>query len=196
MLSSSPSLRLFCLVLVFWICLPGPQARSQEVADKRLCPKCNSTGKIPNPEMTEALLAMEGKVKICSHIHELDKKGRGLSWVPCERCRNPSLEKAAQEEFEAIVAEREEWIQARRERVDQCLNPRRELLHMQTEHFIIAWNIPKITTAEKKTYKIHEALHLYAERMEAFYADFLRILEMFDHLAGQYRVHRTVQKRQ
>jgi hypothetical protein len=172
------SFRTFTLpFLLFLLLFPCPEAFAQ---DKKLCPKCKSTGKIPNPFLTEAIIALEENVEYCSHVFDADKTGRGLPWFPCERCRNPSLEKKAREEFDQLVADREAWIQSRRDAVDRVVEPRRELLHLQTKHFTIAWNIPRITTADKKKYKMHEALHLYAQRMEDFYADFLRTLDIKD----------------
>jgi hypothetical protein len=38
----------------------------------------------------------------------------------------------------------------------------------QTTHFLIIWNIPRITTPDKKNYDAHAAAHSYARRMEAF----------------------------
>jgi len=161
-------------LLVLLIFFLTDVSMAQEGKD-RLCPKCDSTGKIENPFMTEEMKALEKEVVFCSYVIEQDKEGHGIEWFPCERCRNPELEKKARGEFEALKKERVRWLERFRE-TDELLKPRRKLIHLETEHFVIAWNIPKIKTADKKTYNCHEALHLYAKRMEEFYADFLKFL--------------------
>lgn len=166
-------LRLLFLFPLILILLPG-EATLQE-KDPTLCPKCKTTGKIENKYFTSRLLDMESRVLHCSWIMQNDKKGNGVSWLPCRRCRNPGLEEAARAELAKIIARNEKWL-ARRRDVDERLKTK--LLHVETEHFIIAWSIPKIVTSAKKTYKSHEALHLYADRLEAFYTDFMTFFKI------------------
>ena len=159
------------------IILSGTPFLKTAAQSKRLCPKCKSTGKIANPFYTEAIERLEKNVRFCSYCFEKDTEGHGLPWLPCKRCRNPDLAAIAKVEFDRRVAERAEWLEKRRSEID-FLNPREKPLILETEHFIIFWNIPKIVTREKKIYKKHEALHLYADRMEAFYADFQKTLDI------------------
>lgn len=151
------------------------KAPAQDKASKRRCSKCDTTGRIANPYVTEHMAEIEKKVKFCSYVFEQDKKGRGLPWIPCERCRNPDLEKAARKQFDEEVKALENWMDERKQ-ATAFLKTRNRLYHLETEHFIIAWNITKIVTADRKTYKCHDAMHLYAERMEEFYSDFLDTL--------------------
>jgi len=138
-----------------------------------LCPRCKTTGKIPNKYMTPALVKLEENVLHCSYVYERDKKGHGVPWLPCQRCRCPELALAAEKEYEIILAAEKKWVERRRHDVEQKLGLKSKLLHLETQHFIIAWDIPKIVTKDKKVYKMHAALHLYAERMEAFYREFM-----------------------
>jgi hypothetical protein len=172
--------RLGLAVLLVCACLlPALQetAFSQEKKSKRLCPKCQSTGKIPNPFMTEKMLDLEKDVLFCSYVIEEDKTGRGIPWLPCKRCRNPDLEEAARKAFEKLLPQKMKWLEERKENA-AFLKTRTPLLHLETEHFILTWNVPKITTADRKTYKCHEAMHLYATRLETFYADFMKTLDL------------------
>ncbi len=136
------------------------------------CSKCKTTGQLENKYLTPSLAALEEKVIHCSYVFEKDKKGRGNAWYPCERCRNPELAETARRKFDAMIAKKEKWLERRRAK-DAFLGT--DLLYVETEHFVIAWDIPKIVTKEKKTYRMHEALHLYAERLETFYSDFMNL---------------------
>jgi len=145
----------------------------------KLCHKCNSTGRIENPFMTESMKELEKDVLFCSYPLEKDKKGYGVDFIPCERCRNPDLAKKFKVKFDAIVKERLKWLEERKNNVS-FLKPRRQLLFVETKHFSMTWNVPKIVTADRKTYRIHEAMHLYANRLEKFYRDFQSFFEIDD----------------
>jgi hypothetical protein len=167
------------LAAVLFIFGWGDAAFPQTGVKGKLCSKCKTTGKIENPFMTEKLLALEESVLFCSYIFEEDRHGHGLPWLPCDRCKNKELEKEARNAVAKRVAEVEHWLKGRREAC-AFLKTRNELLHLETEHFVIAWNIGKIVTREKKVYKTHEALHLYAQRLEDFYSEFLTRLGIKD----------------
>jgi hypothetical protein len=154
--------------LVFFFLLP-PLLSAQDYDGPR-CAKCKTTGRLENKYCTPAIAAMEEKVLHCSYVFEKDKKGHGHPWLPCLRCRSPELAAAAQRDFDEIMGRRKKWL-TRRRQVDEMLKT--DLLHLETEHFVIAWDIPKIVTKNKKVYRCHEALHLYAERMEEYYRDFM-----------------------
>jgi len=158
------------LLIVFVFSLTFHDTTRAQDADGPRCSKCKTTGKVENKYLTPALAALEAKVVHCSYIFEQDKKGHGNAWYPCERCRNPALAEAARRQFDAIVAKKTKWLERRRQK-DSFLNTK--LLYVETDHFVIAWDIPKIVTKEKKTYRMHEAMHLYAERLETFYNDFM-----------------------
>jgi hypothetical protein len=169
--STAPFLFLV-LALAF---IHGPGAAQN---DKKLrCAKCGTTGKIANKFLTPEMAGMEEKVIHCSYVLEKDRKGRGLPWIPCARCRVPELAEAAKLEFDKIVAQKEKWLERRRQ-IDELVGT--DLLHLETEHFIIAWDIPKIVTRDKKSYKMHAAMHLYADRMESFYGEFMSFFGIED----------------
>lgn len=156
-------------------------------SDRARCPLCKNTGRLVNP-VYEQYSHLEEGVKFCSWIMEKDKKGWGIPWLPCEKCRNPSVKAKAMAEFEKLVAERKAWLEARRE-IDKFLRVRKPLLHIETEHFIWAWSIPKFSvdswdpkknTKVSKTYRDHNGLHLYADRMEDFYSQYQDVHKVTD----------------
>lgn len=169
----------FALALVL-AAAPAPSARIESQDDDDpgpRCSRCKTTGKVENSFLTPSLAEMEKKVVYCSYVFQKDNKGRGLPWYPCARCRNPELGEAAKRQFDSIVAEKEKWL-ARRIEADSFLDA--DLIYVETDHFVIAWDIPKIVTKDKKAYKMHEGLHLYAERMETFYSDFMSFFGIED----------------
>ncbi len=144
----------------------------EEITDPTMCAYCKTTGKLVNP-FYETYGHLEDEVKFCSWAIEKDKEGCGLPWTPCWRCKNEQLKARAIAEFEKLVKEKKEWLVKRRE-VDAFLKPRKPLLHLETEHFVWTWNIPKLTF-KKRAYREHEALHLFAGLMEQFYAEFQKV---------------------
>lgn len=158
--------------------LAPPVLAPAALSDPTLCPHCKSTGKVPNKYYEEHGAIEEG-VLYCSHAIEEDKTGRGLPWIPCPRCRNKEAQAKAQAEFDAKVKVIEDWL-AERRKVDKDVGARKPLLHLQTEHFVWAWNIPRFKGKDKKIYNMHKGLHLYAKRMEDFYRDWQRVHKVTD----------------
>jgi len=143
-----------------------------------LCPHCKTTGKLPNP-FYEKVHDLEENVLYCSYCIEKDKNGLGLPWLVCKRCRNKALKAKAQVEFDAKAAELKAWL-AERRKIDAKLDVDEPLLHLQTKHFVWAWSVPGFKAKDKKYYKPHEGLHLYADRMEKFHSDFQRVHKITD----------------
>jgi len=154
----------------------APIANAQDKG--KLCPYCKTTGKVAN-EFYETYKHLEEKAKYCSFCIEKDKAGRGLPWVPCKRCKNKPLQAKAQAEFALLAKERLDWVAARR-KIDEETKVREPLLHLETEHFLWAWNIPRFKGSDKKSYDMHRGLHLYAERMEKYYDDWQRVHKVTD----------------
>ena len=162
------SFKITCLILLA-VLIAVPFAAGQDKPDKTLCPYCKNTGKLPNP-IYEKGMGPEEHVIYCSYIMEEDEKAMGLPWIVCERCRNEDCKAKAQAEFDKEIAKRKAWL-AERRKIDADLGVNNPLLHLETKHFKWAWNIPKFTFNRKK-YRMHDGLHLYAQRMEDFYKDF------------------------
>jgi hypothetical protein len=155
-----------------------PDAGEKSGITGKRCPYCKTTGRIPNPFWEKHEHGAE-TVLFCSCAAETDKVGRGLPWFPCKRCKNKKLQAAAQAEFDAAVKAQEEWI-AERRAIDKALKVTKPLLHLRTEHFAWAWDIPRFKGSDKKSYDSHAGLHLYADRMERLYRDWQRVHKITD----------------
>jgi hypothetical protein len=163
--------------MTFALLLLSAAAFCQELEDPTKCPYCKTTGKLVNPfyEKNEALLE---QAIYCSWAMEKDKEGLGLPWIPCAKCKNPPLKLKAVKEFDGLAKKRLAWLEERR-KVDETVKAQKPLFHLETEHFVWAWSIPKITW-EKKQYRGHEALYLFAGLMEQFYSDYQRVHQITD----------------
>jgi len=144
-----------------------------------LCGRCDTTGKVPSEVDGRFSVEDEGEFPVlrCSVAIE-DHDTHGLDWEPCPRCKAPSLQAKAEEEYAAKVAELQQWLASRRE-VDEATRTD-DLVHVETEHFVLAWDLDSIRTADKRTYRQHEAAHLYAERFEDQYARFQELFGVTD----------------
>lgn len=161
----------YTIALLLPLALLSLPAGAQDIRSNRsLCPHCKNTGRLPNPAFDSQKL-LEEKVRFCSFTMESDKNGLGNPWLPCVKCRNPDVQAKAEAEFKKVIGVRKEWLAERRE-IDKFLKVKKPLYHLETEHFVWAWDIPKLK-AGRKTYDAHGSLHLYASRMEKFYSDFL-----------------------
>jgi hypothetical protein len=133
-----------------------------------LCSKCKTTGKIENPLFKE-LNKLEGKATCCSYPIEKDPVGHGLPWLPCKDCRNEAAQKAAQDEFKPLFDGRTAWL-ADRHKINQTLDT--ELTHVETKNFLVTMAIERMSVDNKQLNQ-HEIAHLYADRLEKLYQDFL-----------------------
>lgn len=137
-----------------------------------LCGACSTTGKLPlevDPRWNiEQQHGDTWKVLFCADA--IEAADMALPWKPCPRCKTPSVQAAAQAEWDKLSAANATWLAARRKVDEQIACD--DMAHVETTHFVISWNIPSTKTADKKTYKMHEAAHLYAQRMEDYYAKF------------------------
>jgi hypothetical protein len=147
--------------------------KPQPLPGEPLCGFCKTTGRLPlSRDMQFVVEDEEGPswtTDFCSEA--LGDESLGLAWAPCKLCKTPSLKAAAQKEWDERKAKGEEWLKERR-RTDKVVGAEKPVNYVQTTHFMVAWNIPKITTKDKKNYDAHAAAHLYARRLEEFYARF------------------------
>lgn len=167
------------LVALLAALLAGP-ASAHAVEDK-LCPKCDTTGRLSN-ELKPKDAELEGDVLRCSWRITRDPVGRGLPFIPCERCLAPSKAEAVRQEFEPLAAEIDAWMESCRQ-IDDTLRPRKPFIHIETVHFHLVFGLPDVKLDKRRTLRQHEAAHLYAERLEALYTWFQTLLAYDDALA-------------
>jgi hypothetical protein len=166
------------LLAVFALCAPlGAQDAPGPLPGEPRCGWCRTTGTLEvDVHKKWSVEHDEGpgwQVVYCSEAIESDNMA--LDWEPCSRCKTPSLKERATNEYAAIEKRNAEWLTERR-RVDTTVRVgKTPIVHVQTTHFLIAWHVPKISV-KKKTFRAHEAAHLYARELEALYT---RFHEMF-----------------
>jgi hypothetical protein len=88
----------------------------------------------------------------------------GVGFVPCETCNDVEAKKII-DVSRARIAERKVALKS----IDETME--RPLRKAETDHYVIVWEMDKIKV-DKRWIGPHEALHLYAKRMEEFYADY------------------------
>ncbi len=164
-------------ILFASLALLVPVAGAQETGEQ-LCGACKTTGAVP--------LEVEGKFSV-DHEHgetwqvlncadAIEAKDMAMDWKPCPRCKTPSVYEKSKLKWDGIAADKQAWL-AERRKVDDFLDT--DLAHVETTHFVISWNVPKISV-NRKSVKMHHAAHLYARRMEELYATFQELFEIDD----------------
>jgi len=93
-------------VLAFMLLLAGPQG-------DKLCPHCETTGRIPNELKQPKLASLEDAVLRCSWRIRRDPAGRALPFIPCRRCLAPRKQAEAQREFDELAADVDTWMDSR-----------------------------------------------------------------------------------
>lgn len=152
---------------------------SAQQPGEQLCGRCKTTGKVPfevdSDFSVEQQRGSDWEVLFCSLAIESDNMG--LDWAVCPRCKTPSVHDAAQLEWDALAEQKNAWL-AERKRVEKLIDVD-DIVYVETTHFIVTWNIPKVK-ADRKTYRMHDGAHLFAQRLEEYYAD-LRVITGLSH---------------
>ena len=150
-------------------------------AGEQLCGTCKTTGKVAVDVNKKYAVDHEhgedGEWEVLFCADAIESDNMALDWKVCRRCKTPSKKEKAEAEYAAIEKAKLEWLDERR-KVDEQIDS--EMAHVETTHFIVSWNVPKITTSKKKTYRPHDAAHLYARRMEELYAKYKKLTKTED----------------
>ncbi|MCB9897395.1 MAG: hypothetical protein H6825_05280 [Planctomycetes bacterium] len=159
-----------CAALVLWL---ATSASAQHGGRD-----CQTTGKLPYDVSSKYLVDYtpfvdEGKPRTWEVLFwskAIESDNMGIDWIPCKRCVDKDLLASAEAELTALMDARTAWLAERRQ-VDAVVKVDDPLAHVETTHFVVAWNIPKITV-DKKSIRAEDAALLYAMRMEQTYARF------------------------
>ncbi|RKY21550.1 MAG: hypothetical protein DRQ55_04055 [Planctomycetota bacterium] len=148
--------------------------------EERLCGTCQTTGVVDVELSSKQALEQDHgpgwELLFCSEAIESDNMG--LDWMVCPRCKSPSKQAEAQVRWDAIASKNRAWLDERR-RMDGFTRGK-PIVHLETTHFVLAWDVPKLKGSDKKIYRAHEAVHLYARRMEALYHHYQTVLGVVD----------------
>jgi hypothetical protein len=144
--------------------------------DDPLCGGCETSGRVPN-KLALSSVDAEKDVIYCSEAMKKDKVAFGADEVSCLKCRGTSYHNSAKTEIDAEIESRKTWLADRKKQVDDLV--RRECVHIQTRHFHLAFDLPSVKVGQV-TYSKHAAAHLYAERLEALYAEIRDLLQLME----------------
>ena len=163
-------LALFALVIAF---VTAPNGQTQDGPPKPVvCKYCQSTGRTPCGEHPRGECDHEDEVLYCSTVAECALCG-GTGWVLCKECGGATAQ-AALDAKKADVARRKPKLA---EQFDQKMG--RALCKVESQHFVLVFELERIKV-DKKFLNRHEAIHLYAKRLEDLYADYCARLVLTD----------------
>jgi len=137
------------------------------------CPRCADRGEIACAACAKSTCSWGGEGK-ASAIHcsqaAACAKCQGLRSIDCPDCELGPSEASRQARAAA-----QEWS-AQMQAVDAAVEGKP--LHAESAHFRISWNIKQVDAKGGST--PHGGMHVYLDRLEALYADFLRDLSALD----------------
>lgn len=160
--------------IVLWMLACGAAVSAPAFGDDPLCGGCDTTGKTKN-KLAISTMADEAGVVFCSEAMKKDKAACGADEILCTRCKGASYYEDAKRDVESEIERRRAWLEDREKNVDRPVG--REFVHIQTEHFILSFDLPSVKVGTV-VYRTHAAAHLYAERLEKLYADIREIHEL------------------
>ena len=138
------------------------------------CTKCKHTGRLACKEHDKDACAREDGVLYCSEVASC-VACEGTGFLDCPKCENPAVEAAlaAKREGSARAAKRLAWV-------DETWNDGRDsqdtLRKVETEHFVLVWEMEGLKIDRKRRDE-HETMHIYAERLEQLFDDYVRTFQ-------------------
>ena len=157
--------------LLLWLLLtiglaPGIQGKPGK------CKKCQGVGRVECSEHPKAECALEDTVLYCNVFESCPLCG-GAGFVVCPQCRDEAAAKKL-EDSRKRIQERKIALQP----IDDRMG--RPLRKAETAHYVFIWEMDKLKI-DKRWVGPHEALHVYIDRMETFFADYCARLSMTEN---------------
>lgn len=172
------------------VAAPGLAQSAPLAPGDALCGECKTSGRIPF-EVPKAVVELEKECLYCSEVADDKQLNYGLDFMPCPKCKAPSLRDKVKADYDAKVAKGKAWLKGQRE-IDEFLDDPRDLLlmHVKTEHFDLAWAVKKLKVGTVVLDQ-HHAMHLYAQRLEEAYKTYLDQYD-FKHKVDQNGVRHQI----
>ncbi len=151
----------------------GLQAEAPPLAVATDCKHCSNTGEIECTACAKTTCTWGGEGKTAAHFCSLAAECRaclGTRRIACPDCPRGLPAKTAR-----LREEAQAWL-AEMKKIDDCVDGKP--LHAESAHFRITWSIKAID--DKAGATPHGGMHIYLDRLEALYADFLRDLSATD----------------
>ena len=133
------------------------------------CKACGGQNRRDCPEHSKADLKLCREAVYCSICAECKKCG-GTSWIDCQVCSAPEIEKQLEESRVDI----RKWLEERRKSVDTFM--KHPCNHGKSDHVDLVFELKPMKVGLNKL-STHELLHLYLQRIEDARALFLKSLE-------------------
>lgn len=161
-------MRALCSSLAFLVLLLGAsfaESGSSSVLPKLSpatrtpdCSRCKDRGVQPCSNHSKSTAEFEYETEYCSEIADCEEC-KGVGFVDCTKCDDPKAAKWIEAKLLAIASAPPDlkWIEEGIER---------PVLTGQSKHFIVVWDLEKLSGAKKAKGK-HGLMHLYLDRLES-----------------------------
>ena len=122
------------------------------------CSRCKDRGVQPCSKHSKSTAEFEYETEYCSEIADC-KECQGVGFVDCAKCDDPKAAEWIAAKLQTIASAPSdlEWIEEGIER---------PVLTGRSKHFVVAWDLAKLSGAKKAKGK-HGLMHLYLARLES-----------------------------
>ena len=161
-------MRILLLVLLpLWLASFASSAAQQaeKAPAQAMCSFCKNRGALPCDQHSKADLEREQRIEFCT-VAIGCKKCAGTLELDCAKCP------IADARLKRTRDEKQAWMASLTKHFEVMGRPVRVA---QSKHFELTWEAGRAIVG-KATISEHESLHLYAERCEALFADFMATL--------------------
>jgi hypothetical protein len=169
-----PTLALLTALLLAPLAVGSSEARLQD--DGPRCLKCSNQGRLVCKQHKKVDCLLETNVLYCSYMASCEPCA-GTGWVDCPKCDN----EASAADFrvrEAARADIEKGVKEQNEKMG------RELPTAESEHFTLVWETDGLKVGRSRM-NDHQLLHLYIDRLEKLYLDYVELFDIEDREFGK-----------
>ncbi|MEO6709430.1 MAG: hypothetical protein ABI054_11400 [Planctomycetota bacterium] len=165
---------LFALLLLSCAPIAAAQVPAPFHCEAADCKRCGDTGELECTACAKTACNWSGEGKTTARFCSQSTACAvclGTRRIVCPDCRRGMTAKTSR-----LRSDAESWI-AEMRKVDEVVAVKP--LHAESAHFKITWNIKAIDVKGGTT--MHGGMHIYLDRLEALYADFLKDLGATDN---------------
>jgi len=167
--------RLVLLLCLLFAGALAPAAWAAPLQDKPagICTKCKNVGRLWCTEheksVEEREFIDEDELQFCSFIADCPVCS-GTGWILCPQCKPPEIAEAL-EKKKALIEKHRITLKY----IDEKM--KRPIKKGESAHFVVTWDLEKLKV-DKKFISQHQALHLYAHRLEQLFTDYCATLQV------------------
>ena len=161
-------LRQTVVALLSLVALVSLASADDEELRQPRCSKCKHTGLVACKEHKKSDVAHEHNALYCSEFADCEVCA-GVGLFDCEGCNNEVAQKWLEERRAGQARFAEELAE-----LDTEMG--RKLVKARSEHFVLVWDVEQMKVGKKRL-KQHELLHLYLDRLERLFDDYLELMQ-------------------